>query len=1071
MKHKLFALFAALFCVTTLSAQTKVSTDQELRDAIADKSNIKLTADIDLSNSTLNIAEGMTVTIDLGGYTLNRRLTKRGEGGGQVITVRKGATLNLSNGTLKGGWGRDGGGLVNEGGTVTLTNVNITGNTADDRGGGISNHGTLTMTGGSITGNTTNDQTDPKGGGGIMNTEGATATLTNVIITGNKVANYGGGGICNFGTLTIDGCTITGNTAITHGAGIWQEGKVYMQGAVTVTGNYCRNGMADNYYKAKDECVINITGSLKNSNIGISMPKAGYITNGYTTYHGYSDPNELFSADMSEIMKINLEAEEAYLASSISEDEIYYIEQSWDADNFKLKATVKTTKDAEVLGNSGGITLTKKLYVVKDNITVDGNILIKPEDGDAVGIILCDGAKLKTNYNMVFDQSTTKAKLHIYGQKNNSGKLDMSDNKDKNFNVRIGNTYYDSHDTEGEINIHGGNMDVNGNIRSAAIGSFSNYADGGEDQGSTNYYAKSGVINIYGGTIKAYGGTASAGIGSGYFNESCGTINIYGGDITATGRYSTELYLSGGAGIGGGQYCYGGNINIYGGNITAVGAEEAAGIGCGQGNNIEFEDKIGPGNINIYAGTIFAQGGEHGAGIGKGDGTDGPCNITISGGHITAKGGTDAAGIGGGEGGNGGTISISGGYVEAYGNDYGAGIGGGQDGAGGNISITGGTVIAKAGRNETGCRAIGPGEGSDDYGNLELGDNMMVTSERKFTDAERKNACWYRTQVRVEPCDHQDATASVKDGSMHNVDCIYCKADSATHTFGDDSQCAACKLIRLEDEGDNSALFTKWADGDAHDFFLSGRKLETDSLIVNDEIVESSKAYTVCLPFDMDLSGRDDLMVYTLSYIKDGKEMVFTQTAKKIEAGKPYLIVIHEGELELLGSGKLAETASEGVRVYDWENREQPLGWWRGTLTKIESADAAAVMAYALQSVGDFRRIRPDTPYAWWGAFRSMYCPDELPATNRFTINKGTFDGFGGQIVNVSFEGDAEIPDDGATGITFTNDTNLQLDEVNSDDAWYDLSGRRISVPSVSPASSVLPKGVYIHKGHKTVIK
>ena len=271
-------------------------------------------------------------------------------------------------------------------------------------------------------------------------------------------------------------------------------------------------------------------------------------------------------------MKINLEAEEAHLASSIPENEIYYIERSWDAENSKMKATMKTTRDAVVLGNSGGITLTKKLYAVKDNITIDGNILIKPEDGDAVGIILCDGATLKSDYSIAFDESTTKAKLHIYGQESNSGKLDMSDNSASGGFVRIGNAYYEEHDTEGDINIHGGDLDVNGNVLSAAIGSFANYHDGGEDHGRTAYYAKSGVINIYGGTIKAYGGTASAGIGSGLYNDNYGTINIYGGNITATGRYSSDMYLTGGADIGGGQYCYGGNVNIYGGNITAVGA-------------------------------------------------------------------------------------------------------------------------------------------------------------------------------------------------------------------------------------------------------------------------------------------------------------------------------------------------------------------------------------------------------------------------------------------------------------------------------------------------------------------
>ena len=113
-------------------------------------------------------------------------------------------------------------------------------------------------------------------------------------------------------------------------------------------------------------------------------------------------------------------------------------------------------------------------------------------------------------------------------------------------------------------------------------------------------------------------------------------------------------------------------------------------------------------------------------------------------------------------------------------------------------------------------------------------------------------------------------------------------------------------------------------------------------------------------------------------------------------------------------------------------------------------------MAYALQSVGDFRRIRPDTPQAWWGAFRSMYCPDELPGTNRFTINKGTFGGFGGQTVTVTFEGDAEIPD--GTGLKAIDNGQLIIDNC-----WYNLSGQRLSKPTT--------KGVFINKGIKVVVK
>ena len=94
-------MFTLLCAVAQVAwTQTTVSTDSELRSAIAnDGANITVTADINLSNSTLSIESGKSITIDLGGHTLDRKLTQRGEGGGQVITVRNGATLNLSNGS------------------------------------------------------------------------------------------------------------------------------------------------------------------------------------------------------------------------------------------------------------------------------------------------------------------------------------------------------------------------------------------------------------------------------------------------------------------------------------------------------------------------------------------------------------------------------------------------------------------------------------------------------------------------------------------------------------------------------------------------------------------------------------------------------------------------------------------------------------------------------------------------------------------------------------------------------------------------------------------------------------
>jgi hypothetical protein len=142
----LYCVVVQFVCAETL--EVNVSTDAEIRAAVqVNNANIQLGADINLSNKTLEIPKNNTVTLDINGHKLDRQLTQRGQGGGQVITVRQGATLNLSNGTLTGGWG-GGGGMVNEGGIATLTNVIITGNVAEDRGGGIYNYGTLTMTGG-----------------------------------------------------------------------------------------------------------------------------------------------------------------------------------------------------------------------------------------------------------------------------------------------------------------------------------------------------------------------------------------------------------------------------------------------------------------------------------------------------------------------------------------------------------------------------------------------------------------------------------------------------------------------------------------------------------------------------------------------------------------------------------------------------------------------------------------------------------------------------------------------------------------------------------------------------------
>jgi hypothetical protein len=824
--------------------------------------NIQLGADIDLSNKTLEIPKNNTVTLDLNGHKLDRKLTQRGQGGGQVITVREGATLNLSNGTLTGGWGGAGGALVNEGGTVTLTDVTCSNNVADDRGGGICNRegGTLTMTRGAITNNRSNDHSGAKGGGGFFNEENATATLTNVSITGNEATQRGGGGICNFGTLTINGCAIQGNKANTNGGGIWEEGTLNIQGANLISANKgttVSEGIDDDIYLLTDR-LIHVTGSLEGSVIRVHMKQPGVFTDGYSTYNNGVNPATIFTSEVPTAVTVVLDGDEAKFGSALPEGSVYYIERSWDEVNKKVTAEIKTLPSGMYTVLTGGddISITPGYYVVNSNIERDDIIL--GSDGE-YHLILCDGCQVKADIVNVTPGKT----LYVYGQAANTGRLYIPYGNDDEFEREacIGGRRDESC---GTVIIHGGDVYAEGRYGAATIG-------GGMG-------GNGGTVTIFGGTVYAKGGGSAeacgAGIGSGYMGDG-GTVTIYGGKVTAetpwggagigagsnhdsgggTGPfaparriikralqddvhphnggtvniYGGEVYAyagAGAAGIGGGDNAGGANVTINGGIVKAYGGENGAGIGTGhEYGDIRYNGKLTVNGGEVYAyggddaagigggydasgsevinngGYVYAKGAGNGAGIGSGcesiyaGGLQGG-KLTVNGGHVEAYGGTDAAGIGGGEDADGGTVIITGGYVLAQGNDWGAGIGGGQDGDGGNVTITGGTVIAKAGRNETECRAIGPGEGCDVYGSLTLGDDMMVTSERKFTAAERKNACWYRTQVRVEPCDHSDVTYTIDGTGIHDhhiSHCPYClHTDTAEHTFDEHGVCTVC---------------------------------------------------------------------------------------------------------------------------------------------------------------------------------------------------------------------------------------------------------------------------------------
>ena len=122
--------------------------------------------------------------------------------------------------------------LIDGGVTATLTNLTITGGNAGVYdGGGINNEGTLSLSGCTVSGNT------GVNGGGLINN--GMATLTGCTVANNTAADRGGG-IDNTGTLTLTNSTVARNSA-NQGGGLAHFGVATLSDC-TVAGNSADQG-------------------------------------------------------------------------------------------------------------------------------------------------------------------------------------------------------------------------------------------------------------------------------------------------------------------------------------------------------------------------------------------------------------------------------------------------------------------------------------------------------------------------------------------------------------------------------------------------------------------------------------------------------------------------------------------------------------------------------------------------------------------------------------------------------------------------------------------------------------
>ena len=165
-------------------------------------------------------SEGSTATINDTEFAGNSATGASGSGGNVLVN---GGSFTMTGGELTGGTSnRAGGGIEVAAGQATLNGVSVTGNNAGaspGNGGGLHAGGNTTVT---VNGGVYSRNTAVEGGGlwtaDVLNVSGGTVIDGNVATSDDDAAFEGGGGLFNQGgTMTVDGATISNNTATGNG--------------------------------------------------------------------------------------------------------------------------------------------------------------------------------------------------------------------------------------------------------------------------------------------------------------------------------------------------------------------------------------------------------------------------------------------------------------------------------------------------------------------------------------------------------------------------------------------------------------------------------------------------------------------------------------------------------------------------------------------------------------------------------------------------------------------------------------------------------------------------------------
>ena len=246
-----------------------------------------------------------------------------------------------------------------------------------------------------------------------------------------------------------------------------------------------------------------------------------------------------------------------------------------------------------------------------------------------------------------------------------------------------------------------------------------------------------------------------------------------------------------------------------------------------------------------------------------------------------------------------------------------------------------------------------------------------------------------------------------------------------------------------------------------YDLTLQGRTIEATQAA---DGTWKSKAFSVCLPFDIDilkLDNADDISVYKLHEVDlVNKVFQFTNDFPILKAGEPYMIVINKGSMPLTGRNvTIVPTPKEPQAVNNADASKQ-IGWWCGTFRRIENDEIFRDYIYIAQKDKTFqyppKGYTKAFTYPFIAYFSAMEPLDFIIAQTKYIhTENGEESGDVADFPADEFDSDGEFGE--ATGISPV----IQTIDADGTEHYYDLQGRQLNgKPN---------KGIYIYKGKKVI--